>query len=92
MDNRKALEPGTVIEVYKNKEETGPKTLFQISREVGRGGSCIVYDASYVDSVGSRHLVRLKESFPYRINFSRDENGCLRPSPGQERRRSCSPP
>ncbi len=36
MDNRKALEPGTVIEVYKNKEETGPKTLFQISREVGR--------------------------------------------------------
>lgn len=84
MDNRKALEPGTVIEVYKNKEETGPKTLFQISREVGRGGSCIVYDASYVDSVGSRHLVRLKESFPYRIKFSRDENGCLRPSPGQE--------
>ncbi len=84
MDNRKALEPGSVIKVYKNRGETGPETLFQIKSEAGRGGSCIVYDAAYVDSVGSRHPVRLKESFPYQVNCGRDEKGCLRPLPGQE--------
>lgn len=84
MDKRKALEPGSVIKVYKNREQKGPEILFQIKSEAGRGGSCIVYDAAYVDSVGSRHPVRLKESFPYQVNCGRDEKGCLRPLPGQE--------
>ena len=47
MDGRIALAPGAVLKL---SSVTGyvPYTIsYTISREVGRGGLCIVYDASY---------------------------------------------
>lgn len=86
MDKREALKPGSILKVYREKGERGVAASFLISSEIGRGGSCIVYGASYEDSVGSRHGVRLKESFPYGVNLVRDERGRL--YPGDEQRQA----
>ncbi len=73
MDGRTALAPGAVLKLA---TDTG-YTLFTISREVGRGGSCIVYDASYADHLGNFKLVRIKECFPCSLRLTRDAAGNL---------------
>lgn len=83
MDKREALKPGSILKVYREKGERGSAASFLIGSEIGRGGSSIVYGASYEDSVGSRHGVRLKESFPCGVNLVRDERGRLCPGDGQ---------
>ena len=74
MDRRKALTPGAVLKLA---AETG-FTLYTINRETGRGGSCIVYDASYTDSLGNFKLVRIKECYPHAMRLVRDQDGTLR--------------
>ena len=76
MDGRIALTPGTVLKL---STKTG-YTEYTVSRELARGGSCIVYDASYTDNLGNYKLVRIKECYPYALKMTRDEDGALHPS------------
>ena len=76
MDGRIALTPGTVLKLG---TKTG-YTEYIVARELARGGSCIVYDASYTDNLGNYKLVRIKECYPYALKMIRDEDGTLRPS------------
>ena len=62
MDGREALNPGTKLR-FANRE--GGAVSYVVSREIGRGGSCIVYDASYTDNLGNDKLVRIKECYPH---------------------------
>ena len=50
---------------------------YVIEKVIGRGGSCLVYEASYRDRVGKLHKVRLKECCPYLLNLSRNADGGL---------------
>lgn len=68
MDGRNALPPGVVLKLG---TDTG-YTVYTINREVGRGGSCIVYDASYADNLGNFKLVRIKECYPHALRLTRD--------------------
>ena len=77
MDGRIALSPGAVLLLRIG----GGSISFTIVREIGRGGSCIVYDASYTDAPGNFKLVRIKECFPAGLLLTREENGTLTPKP-----------
>lgn len=72
-DNRTALKNGTMI-VFSDEKKVN------IHEEVGRGASCIVYDADYQDSMGVSHLVRVKEFFPCYLPVTRDSSLALIPS------------
>ncbi|MBE5807260.1 MAG: hypothetical protein E7317_02845 [Clostridiales bacterium] len=74
MDGRSALPPGTALKL---SARTG-YAEYTLSREIGRGGSCIVYDASYADNLGNRKLVRIKECYPHALQIARDEQGALK--------------
>ena len=74
MDGRKALAPGTILKL---STRTG-YTEYSVRCEIGRGGSCIVYDASSADNLGNDKLVRIKECYPYALRIRRDGNGILR--------------
>ena len=80
MDGRIALAPGDVLKL---STSTG-YTEYTIAREIGRGGSCIVYDASYTDNLGNFKLVRIKECYPHAMRLTRDEDGTLHPSSRDE--------
>lgn len=75
MDGRIALAPGAVLNLSSG---TG-YIPYTINMEVGRGGSSIVYDASYTDNLGNYKLVRIKECYPYGMRITRDKSGELRP-------------
>lgn len=55
---------------------------YTITEEIGRGSSCIVYDAFYKDKTGSRHIVRIKECYPYNMEITRNSQGGLEAAPG----------
>lgn len=75
MDGRIALAPGAVL-----KLSSGTGYIpYTINKEVGRGGSSIVYDASYTDNLGNYKLVRIKECYPYAMRMVRNESGELQP-------------
>lgn len=74
MDGRKALTPGTKLH-FQNRN--GGEVSYTITQEIGRGGSCIVYDASYQDNLGNHKLVRLKECYPHGLKLIRTESGDL---------------
>lgn len=71
-DNRIALRNGYEIEVASNKR-------IRINAEVGRGASCIVYDAVYKDSIGAMHNIRVKECYPAYLLMDRMKEGVLTP-------------
>lgn len=71
-DNRVALEIGYRLENSDNK-------TIKINAEVGRGASCIVYDAEYTDSIGAAHNIRLKECYPAYLLIERKDRGALIP-------------
>lgn len=71
-DNRVALEIGYRLENSDNK-------TIKINAEVGRGASCIVYDAEYIDSIGVAHNIRLKECYPAYLLIERKDCGALIP-------------
>ncbi len=73
MDGRKALTPGTVLKLH---TRTG-YTAYSVRREIGRGGSCIVYDASTTDNLGNDKLVRIKECYPHAMRLIREDDGSL---------------
>ena len=80
MDGRSALVPGTELKLA---APTG-YTLYTIKQETGRGGSCIVYDASYTDNLNNHKLVRIKECYPYDLRISREAGGFLKPDAHDE--------
>lgn len=64
MDKRMVLDIG-----YKLKLNVE----YMIEEIVGRGGSSIVYDASYKDNLGLSHKTRIKEFYPYNLKLTRKE-------------------
>ena len=57
----------------------GEEHRYVIAEEIGRGGSCIVYNGFYRDRIGERHLVKIKECYPYRLEIERDAEENLTP-------------
>lgn len=47
---------------------------YEIVGEIGRGANCIVYNASYLDSAGLKHLARVKELYPIYLLLERNED------------------
>ena len=78
MDGRIALAPGTVLKLAGGTGDVP----YTITREIGRGGSCLVYDASYTDNLGNYKLVRIKECYPCVMRIMRKESGELQPEAG----------
>lgn len=74
LDTRKCLKKGTVLRLDKE---------YVIQEEIGRGASCLVYDGYYIDS--GRHLVRIKECYPYDIDADRDAGGAIIPAKSWEK-------
>ncbi|MBD5395547.1 MAG: serine/threonine protein kinase [Lachnospiraceae bacterium] len=70
-DKRIALPGGTRL--YTNDNRT-----IQIRGEVGRGASCIVYDAAYEDNIGVWHDIRIKECYPVYLPVDRETDGSLK--------------
>ena len=60
-DHRMALKNGDVLKL--SGDPDGTVTEFTIESEIGRGGSCIVYNATFKQSGEKRHC-RLKEFYP----------------------------
>uniref|UniRef100_UPI004056FFDB protein kinase domain-containing protein n=1 Tax=Agathobacter sp. TaxID=2021311 RepID=UPI004056FFDB len=81
MDHRIALKPKTQLRLCNEK---GEAIHCIIENEIGRGGSCIVYEASRETETGDRTLYRVKEFYPYKLNISREENDSLIPAPQDE--------
>lgn len=77
MDQRVALQSGTVLRLSNDRGEV---IHCVIEKEIGRGGSCIVYEASRITDTGDKSLYRIKEFYPYRLEILRDEGGALVPA------------
>ena len=69
-DTRSGLQINTIIRFSGGRK-------VKIRSEVGRGASCIVYDAVYTDSIGVEHSIRVKECYPNYLLITRDESGRL---------------
>ena len=77
MDYRIALKSNTPLCLCNDR---GEAIHCVIENEIGRGGSCIVYEASRITDTGDKTLYRVKEFYPYKLNIFRDENNGLLPS------------
>ena len=77
MDHRIALKSKTPLHLRNGK---GEAIHCVIESEIGRGGSCIVYEATRITVTGDRTWYRIKEFYPYNLNIARDENNGLTPS------------
>ena len=73
-DTRIALKEGASLRFYNHDDST---VTYTIQEEIGRGGSVIVYNASYEDNAGCRNLVRIRECYPFYVNLNRDGAGAL---------------
>lgn len=71
---RQALEKGQKVCLSDNRGENNKTYEYIIKEITGFGASCIVYEAYYNDSLGIKHLVRLKEFYPVYMDITRDEN------------------
>lgn len=74
MDRRTALCNDDILEFA---GKSGGNYTYTIEREIGRGGSCIVYEAAYETNSGDRKLVRVKECYPYDLEITRLDSGEL---------------
>lgn len=70
LDTRNALPAGYILENNKYG-------YIHIKNEIGRGSSCIVYDAYYMDSSDLIHRIRIKECYPYYMDIAREKSGKL---------------
>lgn len=77
MDHRIALKSNTPLRLCNDR---GEAIHCVIESEIGRGGSCIVYEAARITDTGDKTLYRVKEFYPYKLNIARDENNGLTPS------------
>ncbi|MDE6724844.1 MAG: hypothetical protein K2J79_04490, partial [Ruminiclostridium sp.] len=75
-DTRTALKNGTTLRFYNHNKGL---VTYTIQNEIGRGGSCIVYNAFYSDNSGGRKRVRIKECYPFALSISRKETNELVP-------------
>ena len=79
MDSRTALKRDTTLRFDNGYEYT-------ITDELARGGSSIVYNAFYVDNLGEKKTVRIKECYPFKCDLKRGSGGeLLIPSSEEER-------
>lgn len=69
MDNRTALLDNSCLKLG--------AFMFTIGHEIGRGSTCIVYEASYLTSTDDKKLVRIKECYPFNGGVERSETGEL---------------
>lgn len=74
-DTRIALKKGTELRVYNHDNSM---VTYTIQDEIGRGGSVIVYNASYLDNAGCRNLVRIRECCPFYVPLVRGGDGALK--------------
>lgn len=74
MDMRIALQPGTRLSFYNRDHGVAAYT---VTREIGRGASCIVYDATYETRMRDRKAVRIKECYPFGLRIGRTQAGAL---------------
>lgn len=81
MDSRIALAANTPL-LFQNKE--GGAVRYTILKEIGRGGSCIVYDASYETNTGDIKYVRIKECYPAKMRIERASDGHLTAHPADD--------
>ncbi len=79
MDSRTALSPNTELTF-------GPDSRYTIRSEIGRGGSCIVYDGSYRTNAGDEKTVRIRECYPFDLALSRLPSGELACPPEEAER------
>lgn len=70
MDSRKALKKNTTLRFSDGYEYT-------ITEELARGGTCIVYNAFYFDTINEKKSVRIKECYPFKCNLDRGANNEL---------------
>ena len=70
MDSRAALRRDTTLRFNDGYEYT-------IIDELARGGSSIVYNAFYIDNLGEKKTVRIKECYPFKCNLERGRSGEL---------------
>lgn len=77
MDHRSALKPNTQLRLCSSR---GEAIHCVIESEIGRGGSCIVYEAARETETGDKTLYRIKEFYPYKLSISRNESNWLIPS------------
>lgn len=77
MDHRIALKKNTLLRLVNDK---GEAIHCVIEKEIGRGGSCIVYEASRETETKDKTFYRVKEFYPYKLTISRDENDKLVPA------------
>ena len=73
MDRRRALDSGYIIE-FRGEQNTA---VYTIGHEIGRGSSCIVYDAFNTANNGDTKPARIKEYYPYKMHILRKEDGSL---------------
>ncbi len=78
-DHRIALPYGALLPL-------SAKEHIQIKEEIGRGASCLVYNAVYQDSIGIPHTIRLKECYPVSLAVSRNSEGDLTVEKEEEER------
>lgn len=77
MDHRIALKKNTLLRLVNDKNEA---IHCVIEKEIGRGGSCIVYEVSRETETKDKTFYRVKEFYPYKLNISRNENDKLVPA------------
>lgn len=73
MDKRISLKKGTSLSFI--SKETSMR--FFIDSEIGRGASCIAYNAYFLDNLGQKNEVIIKECFPYGLQIKRGEDNNL---------------
>ena len=81
MDHRNALQPQTLLSFTSKKGEV---IQYKIEGEIGRGGSCIVYEVSRRTQTGDKTFYRMKEYYPYKQNIHRESDGTLKPLQQEE--------
>lgn len=70
MDTRKALKKNTVLKFQNGSQYT-------ILGELARGGTGIVYHAFYIDNLGQKKTVRIKECYPFKCRLKRGSAGAV---------------
>lgn len=77
MDSRCALHKGSQLHFVNSN---GGLQNFTINKEIGRGGSCIVYEAFLLSNSGDKKYYRIKECYPYKLDVKRKDDGALVPN------------
>lgn len=76
MDTRIALKNRTMLKFYNSDNGV---CVYTIEKELARGASCIVYEATYVNNSGIKKVVRIKECYPFTLTIERCADDSLVP-------------